>query len=62
MCVSREEFRYERGNKTGPSVLTGASGAVRKGHRKDGQWNGKSTFTSQTGETKEEMWNMGRKV
>jgi hypothetical protein len=58
----KEEFRYERGNKTGQSVLRGASGAVRKGHRKDGQWNGKSTFTSQNGETKEEMWNMGRKV
>ena len=58
----QEEFRYDRGRKTGPAVLVGASGATRKGQRKDGQWNGKAVFTSQNGEVKEEMWDMGRKM
>lgn len=59
----KEEFRYDdRGKKNGPAVLVGASGATRKGQRKDGQWNGKAVFTSQNGEVKEEMWDMGRKM
>ena len=58
----QEEFRYDRGRKSGPAVLVGASGATRKGQRKDGQWNRKAVFTSQNGEVKEEMWDMGRKM
>ena len=59
---SREEFRYENGSKTGPSTLTGLSGATRKGARKNGFWHGKATFTSSDGEVQHEEWDMGQKL
>jgi hypothetical protein len=43
----REEFTYDNGTKTGPAVLKGISGAVRKGQKKNGQWHGTATYTTQ---------------
>ena len=45
----REEFTYDNGSKTGPAVLKGVSGAVRKGQKKNGQWHGTATYTTQVG-------------
>lgn len=58
----REEFRYDQGSKSGASLLTGASGATRKGQRKNGEWHGRTTFTAQDGESRQEEWDMGRKI
>ena len=43
----REEFTYDNGTKTGAAVLKGVSGAVRKGLKKNGQWHGTATYTTQ---------------
>ena len=45
----REEFTYDNGSKTGPAVLKGVAGAVRKGQKKNGQWHGTATYTTQVG-------------
>jgi len=59
----KEDFTYDKaGAKTGPATLVGASGATRKGNKKDGQWHGATTFKSADGETKKERWENGRKV
>ena len=43
-------------------MLRGASGAIRQGTKKNGQWHGPATFTSQDGEVKDERWDNGRKM
>ena len=58
----REDFHYDNGKKTGKAVLRGASGAIRQGTKKNGQWHGPATFTSQDGEVKDERWDNGRKM
>ena len=58
----REDFHYDNGNKTGKAVLRGASGATRDGTKKNGNWHGPATFTSQDGEVKDERWDNGRKL
>ena len=58
----REDFQYEKGAKTGPAVLKGASGATRKGNKRNGEWHGSATFTSSDGESSQERWEMGRKI
>ncbi len=57
-----EKFRFERGSANGPALLTGVSGATRKGTRRNGLWHGKAVFTSSDGEAKEENWENGRKI
>ncbi len=58
----REDFRYSDGRKTGASTLVGASGATRRGHRENGEWHGRATFTASDGQSKDEMWEHGRKI
>ena len=57
----REDFNFDKGVKSGPSVLKGASGALRKGNKKNGEWHGAATYTSPDGEVTQERWEMGRK-
>ena len=58
----REDFHYDNGNKNGRAILKGASGAIRDGMKKNGQWHGPATFTSQDGEVKDERYDNGRKI
>ena len=58
----REDFHYDNGVKTGKAVLKGVSGAIRDGTKKNGQWHGPATYTSQDGEVKDERWDNGRKI
>ena len=58
----REDFNFDKGVKSGPSVLKGASGALRKGNKKNGEWHGSATYTSPDGEVTQEQWDMGRKM
>ena len=62
LIICREDFNFDKGVKTGPSVLKGASGAIRKGNKKNGEWHGSATYTSSDGEVTQERWEMGRKV
>jgi hypothetical protein len=47
----REDFTYDNGSKSGPAVLRGVSGAIRKGSKKNGQWHGTATYTTQVRKT-----------
>ena len=58
----REDFHYDNGVKAGKAVLKGVSGAIRDGTKKNGQWHGPATYTSQDGEVKDERWDNGRKI
>ena len=60
--IFREDFHYDQGNKTGRAILKGASGAIREGTKKNGNWHGPAKFTSQDGEVKDERWDNGRKI
>ena len=60
--IYREDFQFDQGVKTGPSVLKGVSGAIRKGNKKNGEWHGSATYTSSDGEVIQERWEMGRKI
>ena len=62
LLYHREDFTYEKGVKTGPATLVGASGATRKGQKKAGQWHGPATFKAADGEAKQEKWDNGRKI
>ena len=43
----REEFNYDKGVKNGPALLTGLSGATRKGQLRNGKWHGEATYSAQ---------------